>query len=46
MNKTALLVGIYAMALFTSCSTIEEENKVAGKYIVTSPALMDTSYTK
>lgn len=46
MNKTALLVGIYAMALLTSCSTTEEENKVDGKYIVTSPALMDTSYTK
>lgn len=46
MNKISLLIGIYAIASFTACTKKIEEKKEEGHYTVTSPVLMDTSYTK
>ncbi|MGZ4034929.1 MAG: efflux RND transporter periplasmic adaptor subunit [Bacteroidia bacterium] len=47
MNKRALLISIYALVALTAChSKVEEEKKDDGKYTVTSPIVMDTSFTK
>ena len=47
MNKTALLISIYALVTLTAChSKVEEEKKDDGKYTITSPIVMDTSFTK
>jgi membrane fusion protein (multidrug efflux system) len=46
MNKIAMLIGICAVASLTNCTTHKEEESETGKYSVTSPLLMDTSFTK
>jgi len=46
MNKTSLFVSLSALICFTACHSTKEEKVEEGKYIVTSPILMDTSFTK
>ena len=46
MSKIILLIGLAAFVSFTSCKEKIEEKSEPGKYSVTSPLLMDTSYTK
>lgn len=46
MNKIVLLAGVYAIANFSACTPKTAEKEEAGKYTVTSPILMDTSFTK
>lgn len=46
MNKTALLLGLYAAVTFTACTSKKEEKEEQGKFTVTSPLLTDTSITK
>ncbi|MEI6190609.1 MAG: efflux RND transporter periplasmic adaptor subunit, partial [Chitinophagia bacterium] len=46
MNKTQLLVAFLSCLILTSCQSKKEEKTEAGKYTVTSPVLMDTSFTK
>lgn len=46
MNKLAMLTGIYALMGLISCAPKKEEAEEAGKYNVTSPIVIDTSYTK
>jgi membrane fusion protein (multidrug efflux system) len=46
MNKTSLVIGIYTVICFTACNSTVEEKKEEGKYTVTNPIMMDTSYTK
>jgi len=46
MSKIKLLIGLAAFVSFTSCKEKIEEKSEPGKYSVTSPLLMDTSYTK
>ncbi len=46
MNKITLLSGIFAIMYLTSCTSHQEEKSEAGTYSVTSPIVMDTSFTK
>ena len=46
MNKSLLLIGLFALACFTACKSKKEEKKEGVKLPVTSPVLMDTSFTK
>src|SRR4051812_33903836 len=46
MNKPALLISICAIVSFAACTSKQEEKNEEGKYVVTSPLLMDTSFTK
>ncbi len=46
MNKTILLITTVALSGFISCKSKKEEKPEEGKYAVTSPLLMDTSFTK
>jgi membrane fusion protein, multidrug efflux system len=46
MNKTSLVIGIGSIMFITACNSKVEEKKAEGKYTVTSPLLIDTSYTK
>jgi membrane fusion protein, multidrug efflux system len=46
MNKLAMLTGICALVSLMSCTSHKEEEEETGKYNVTSPIVMDTSYTK
>lgn len=46
MNKIILLIGLAAFVSFTSCKEKIEEKSEPGKYTITSPLLMDTSFTK
>ncbi|MCW3084627.1 MAG: efflux transporter, family, subunit [Bacteroidetes bacterium] len=47
MNKSALLISIYALVTLAACKPkVEEEKKEEGKYTVTNPIVMDTSYIK
>ncbi|HET6228101.1 MAG TPA: efflux RND transporter periplasmic adaptor subunit [Bacteroidia bacterium] len=46
MNKLAMLTGVCAVVSLMSCTSHKEETEEAGKYNVTSPIVMDTSYTK
>jgi membrane fusion protein (multidrug efflux system) len=46
MNKTILFAALLSTVLFTACSSKKEEKLEEGKYTVTSPLLMDTSFTK
>ena len=46
MNKSLLLIALFGMACFTACKSKKEEKKETVKLPVTSPVLMDTSFTK
>ena len=46
MNKILLLISLFATVCFTACKSKKEEKVEAGKYTVTSPLLMDTSFKK
>ncbi len=46
MNKTILLLSLLFSASFMACKSHTEEKKEEGKYKVTSPLLIDTSFTK
>lgn len=47
MNKLSLVISMCSIICITACnSKKEEEHKEEGKYTVTSPLLMDTSFTK
>jgi membrane fusion protein, multidrug efflux system len=46
MSKTALLISLCAIATFTACTSKEEEKNEEGTFSITSPLVMDTSYTK
>jgi len=41
-----MLAGLFAALYFTSCTTKKEQKEEAGKYTVTSPLKIDTSFTK
>jgi membrane fusion protein (multidrug efflux system) len=46
MKRVVLLPGLLALLFATSCKSVKEEKEEAGKFIVTSPARLDTSFTK
>lgn len=46
MNKIVMLSGLLALAYLTGCTTKAEEKEETGKYAVTSPIKIDTSFTK
>jgi membrane fusion protein (multidrug efflux system) len=46
MNKTILFAALLSTVVFTACSSKKEEKLEEGKYTITSPLLMDTSFTK
>lgn len=46
MNKLAMLTGVCALVGLISCNSHKEETEETGKYNITSPIVMDTSYTK
>lgn len=45
-NKLAMFIGISALVYLTGCSSNKEEKNDEGEYIVTSPIVVDTSFTK
>jgi membrane fusion protein, multidrug efflux system len=46
MNKKVILTGIIALLSLVSCNTKKEEKAEEGKYAVTNPTVIDTSFTK
>ncbi len=46
MNKLAMLTGMCAVVALMSCASKKEETVETGKFSVTSPIEMDTSFTK
>lgn len=46
MNKKVMLLGLTALLCFVSCTTKQEEKEESGKYVVTNPVSIDTSFTK
>ena len=46
MNKTILFAALLSTVLFTACSSKKEEKLEEGKYTITNPLMMDTSFTK
>ena len=46
MNKNAIFTGLFALLCLISCTTKKEEKEEAVKFTVTSPAVIDTSFTK
>lgn len=46
MNKSILQVSLAIAIIFTACTSKKEEKSEDGKYTITSPLLMDTSFTK
>ena len=46
MNQKKLLMVIMTLVTLTACQSKKEEKVSKGKYIVTSPLLIDTSFTK
>jgi membrane fusion protein, multidrug efflux system len=46
MNKTLMLISLFAALSITACKHKEEEKKEAAKLPVTTPILMDTTLTK
>ena len=46
MNKTILFAALLSTVLFTACSSKKQEKLEEGKYTVTNPLMMDTSFTK
>jgi membrane fusion protein, multidrug efflux system len=46
MNTNVLFSGIIALLFLASCNNKKEEKEVDGKYTVTNPIIIDTSFTK
>ncbi len=46
MNKKVFLTGLLSMLLLVSCNTKKQEKEEIGKYTVTNPVVIDTSFTK
>ncbi|THU39298.1 efflux RND transporter periplasmic adaptor subunit [Niastella caeni] len=46
MKRTILFASLFTVVYLTSCKPAKEEKEEAGKYIVTSPVRIDTSFTK
>jgi membrane fusion protein (multidrug efflux system) len=46
MKKIAILIGLYALAYNTGCTNKKKEAEEAGKFTVTSPLRVDTSFSK
>lgn len=46
MKRNVLFMGIIASLSLMSCSTKTEEKEEAGKFTVTNPAVIDTTFTK
>ena len=46
MNKIVMLIGISAIVYLTGCSSHQEEKNEEGTFNITSPMVMDTSFTK
>ena len=46
MNRNVLCIGIIASLSLMSCSNKKEEKEETGKFTVTNPAVIDTSFTK
>jgi membrane fusion protein (multidrug efflux system) len=46
MKRTVLFTSLFALLYATSCKSTKEEKEEAGKYTVTSPVRIDTSFTK
>lgn len=46
MNRLALLISICTLIYCTGCTTKKKETEEPGKYTVTSPLRVDTSFTK
>ncbi len=46
MNRILMLLSLFAALLLASCSAKKEEKELEAKFLVTSPARMDTSITK
>jgi membrane fusion protein (multidrug efflux system) len=46
MNKQLLLISLFSLSIFTACNSKKEEKKETGKLPVTSPVVMDTSFTR
>jgi membrane fusion protein (multidrug efflux system) len=46
MNRIVLLLCLIALIGFSSCHSKQEKKSEAGKYRVTTPLVMDTSFTK
>lgn len=46
MNKSILQASLAIAVIFTACTSKKEEKEEEGKYTITSPLLMDTSFTK
>ena len=46
MKQTKLLSIVLALVILTACSSKKEAKESVGKYLVTSPLLTDTSFTK
>jgi membrane fusion protein, multidrug efflux system len=46
MKRVFLFTGLFVLLYATSCKSTKEEKEEAGKYTVTSPVRLDTSFTK
>ncbi|WP_281322261.1 efflux RND transporter periplasmic adaptor subunit [Flavobacterium aestivum] len=46
MKRIILFTGLFALLCLTSCTTKKEEKEEAGKFTVTNPVMIDTSFTK
>ena len=46
MNRIAWLISLSALVYITSCAPKNKENEEAGKFTVTTPLKVDTSFTK
>jgi membrane fusion protein (multidrug efflux system) len=46
MKKTIVFTGLIALLCLISCTTKKEEKEEAGKFTVTNPVSIDTSFTK
>jgi membrane fusion protein (multidrug efflux system) len=46
MKRVFLFTALFALLYATSCKSTKEEKEEAGKYTVTSPVRLDTSFTK
>src|ERR1041384_2556590 len=46
MKRVLLFTSLFVLLYATSCKSTKEEKEEAGKYIVTSPIRLDTSFTK